>query len=966
MMNIEPQLLEQNGTVRLVSGHLSLLLNDPDLVWVVIDGQGELVATDVVDSHATGRRRFIRDISAGDFLFSIPAERSGDSHSAMVLSTESLRVLELPRERLEFAAQSLGSSAVEVIQAWATQVYPLLDPEPVPSSCERWVEGESRVISIGHRVAPPADREGWIRIARGKGLLAGKHHISFEDDVVLAPAGCWIEASEEMEFEVLDRTEVAVPAASSALLRLHRCIQEVRSVSRSREGDHNLERVKRRKIIEGKRSEQALSQLASVLNPQETQSIRGEDLFSVMKLVGAEKGIEILPIADSTDMESLSDPAEAITRASRIQQRRVVFRGKWWTRDVGPLVGYLEQDGRPVAILQDRRGHYLIYDPRDDSRTIVTESTSRLLEKDALVLIRSLDENEKSPFGLVKFCLHNKFADVTSFFFAAMLLTVMGMLIPQAMAIMLDTAIPDSNPRLLMELGAALIGVTIGMTLLRVFQAFVSIRLSVITDFDAQSAIWDRLLRLKVSFFSKYSTGDLLQRVSAAHAISQEFSGSTLLTLMTSFMALLNVVLLFYYNSTLAFVAIVIATLVAVVTMIGGVLIRRYAKKLMEQEGELLGFEVQLISAVSKLRVAGAERRAFALWMERVAKQLSLSNSVQRIVDGLGLFNMAIPTLSTLILFMLAIPLVTGQDPGQSPMTIGVFLAFNTALGIFLAGALTLSATVVGFLDTTVLAERMKPLMTAEMETVTASVDPGKLKGEVELSRIHFRYSPEGPKVLEDVTIHARPGEMIALTGTSGCGKSTLLRLMLGFESPESGEVRFDGQDVDSIDATAVRRQLGVVLQSGHLGAGSIFENITVGSVYSMEQAWEAAEEAGISDDIREMPMQMHTVISEGGSNLSGGQRQRILICRALIRRPKILFLDEATSALDNKAQKIVNDSLNRRRVTRIVIAHRLSSIRAADCIYVLDRGRVVEQGTYSELVAAEGTFAGLVARQAT
>jgi ATP-binding cassette subfamily C protein len=189
---------------------------------------------------------------------------------------------------------------------------------------------------------------------------------------------------------------------------------------------------------------------------------------------------------------------------------------------------------------------------------------------------------------------------------------------------------------------------------------------------------------------------------------------------------------------------------------------------------------------------------------------------------------------------------------------------------------------------------------------------------------------------------------------------------MLGFESPESGEVRFDGQDVDSIDATAVRRQLGVVLQSGHLGAGSIFENITVGSVYSMEQAWEAAEEAGIADDIREMPMQMHTVISEGGSNLSGGQRQRILICRALIRRPKILFLDEATSALDNKAQKIVNDSLNRRRVTRIVIAHRLSSIRAADCIYVLDRGRVVEQGNYTELVAAEGTFAGLVKRQTT
>jgi ATP-binding cassette subfamily C protein len=413
-------------------------------------------------------------------------------------------------------------------------------------------------------------------------------------------------------------------------------------------------------------------------------------------------------------------------------------------------------------------------------------------------------------------------------------------------------------------------------------------------------------------------------------------------------------------------VAIVIAILVAIGTMVGGALIRRYAKKLMEEEGELFGFDVQLISAVSKLRVSGAERRAFALWMERVARQLDLSNKVQRVVDGMTLFNQAIPMLSTLILFMLAIPLVTDQGPAGSALSIGIFLAFNTALGIFLGGALTLSSTIVGFLDTTVLAGRMQPLMEAEMETVSASVDPGKLKGEIELSRIHFRYSPDGPKVLEDVSIHAKPGELIALTGTSGCGKSTLLRLMLGFETPESGEVRFDGQEIDSIDATAVRRQLGVVLQSGHLGAGSIFENITIGSVHTLEEAWEAAQEAGIADDIRAMPMEMHTVVSEGGSNLSGGQRQRLLISRALIRRPKILFLDEAPSALDNRAQQIVNDSLNKRRVTRIVIAHRLSSIRAADCIYVLDRGRVVEQGNYKELVAAKGTFAGLVARQTT
>ena len=960
----EAQLLERDGTIQEISGHRSLLLNDPTMIWVVLDGEGEVVSTDVLDSHATGRRQFISNTKPGEILFSIQDEDSPINHAVMLLAQETLRVIELPKEHLEYVAESMKVSAVTAIQAWSSKIISLLDPGSVPSSCQRLKTGDNLVMSPGHQVEPISDTGLWVRLSQGRGTFVGTESVFEQDDLLLLPSGSWLEASEELQIATLDSTQVSIEGSLAALQRLNRWIQVKRELFRNQELSSNSERVYQRDLVEKKESERALSKLASVLNPQSTPIGQGDDLYSVMKLVGSEKGIEILPIADSTNLETLNDPAEAITRASRIQYRRVMLRGKWWKSDVGPLVGYLNEDGRPVAILQASKGRYLIYDPQDDSRTPVDANSAALLHQDAIVLIRSLDEKEKSPYGLVAFCLHKKLPDMVSFFVAAIFLTLLGMLLPQAMAIVLDNAIPNANSRLLIELGAALVAVSIGMTILNVFQSFVSIRLSVSTDFAAQAAIWDRLLRLRVSFFSKYSTGDLLQRVSAAHSISQELSGSTLLTLMTSFMALLNVGLLIYYNSQLALVAIAIALVVAIVTVIGGAIIRRHARKLMEEEGELFGFEVQLINAVSKLRVAGAERRAFALWMERVARQLNLSNKVQRTVDVLNLFNQAIPMLSTLILFMLAIPMVIGQGPAGTSLSIGIFLAFNAALGIFLGGALTLSSTIVGFLDTTVLANRMQPLLSAELETVSASVDPGQLKGDIELSRIHFRYSPEGPKILEDVSIHAKPGQCIALTGTSGCGKSTLLRLMLGFETPESGEVRFDGQDVNSIDTTAVRRQLGVVLQSGHIGAGSIYENITVGSVYSLEEAWEAAEEGGIADDIRSMPMQMHTVVSEGGTNLSGGQRQRLLICRALIRKPKIIFLDEATSALDNRSQKIVNDSLNRRQVTRIVIAHRLSSIRDSDCIYVLDQGRVIEQGTYGELANAGGTFATLLARQ--
>ncbi|MGE4620181.1 MAG: NHLP bacteriocin export ABC transporter permease/ATPase subunit [Planctomycetota bacterium] len=958
------QLLERDGTIRKVSGHRSLLLNDPEKIWVVSEGEGEVVSTDVHESHATGRRRFIAKIKSGDILFSIQGKDTSSNHAVMLLSQEILSVIELPRKHLEYLTSSLNITAAKAIQLWSARIVSLLDLGPVPNSCQQIRSGEDLVLSQEHQVGPIPDEGLWAKLGKGNCTFAGTDSILEPDQLHLLPSGSWIQASEELHIEAIDTTDVATETASASLQRLNLLIQSRRSVTRDQEIQSSSDRINKRDLIEQQNSKRAFSQLASVLNPQSTPIGQGEDLYSVMKLVGAQKGIEILPIADSTDLKTLNDPAEAITRASRIQHRRVMLRGKWWKGDVGPLVGYWNEDGRPVAILPTSKGRYSIYDPQNGSRTPVNDKSASLLHQDALVLIRSLDENEKNPYGLVAFCLHQKLPDMVSFFVAAIFLTVMGMLIPQAMAIVLDNAIPNSNSRLLIELGAALVGVSIGMTILSVFQAFVSIRLSVSTDFDAQSAIWDRLLRLRVSFFSKYSTGDLLQRVSAAHSISQELSGSTLLTLMTSFMALLNVVLLIYYNSQLAMVAVSIAIVVAIVTAIGGTIIRRHARKLMEEEGELFGFEVQLINAVSKLRVAGAERRAFSLWMERVARQLNLSNKVQRTVDFLTLFNQAIPMMSTLILFMLAIPMVSNQGAAGSELSIGIFLAFNTALGIFLGGALTLSSTIVGLLDSVVLADRMRPLLTAELETVSASVDPGQLNGEIELSRIHFRYSPDGPKILENVSIHAKPGHCIALTGTSGCGKSTLLRLMLGFETPESGEVRFDGQEIESIDATAVRRQLGVVLQSGHIGAGSIYENITVGSVYSLEEAWEAAEEGGIADDIRSMPMQMHTVVSEGGTNLSGGQRQRLLICRALIRKPKIIFLDEATSALDNRSQKIVNDSLNRRQVTRIVIAHRLSSIREADCIYVLDQGRVVEQGTFDELAQAGGTFTTLLARQ--
>jgi NHLM bacteriocin system ABC transporter ATP-binding protein len=425
----------------------------------------------------------------------------------------------------------------------------------------------------------------------------------------------------------------------------------------------------------------------------------------------------------------------------------------------------------------------------------------------------------------------------------------------------------------------------------------------------------------------------------------------------------MNFALLLWYSPTLTLVALVIAVLSAAVTIASGVVVLRCARQAMEIEGRFFGLMVQLVNGVAKLRVAAAEERAFSRWARDYSQLLQLELRqvrAQHVVQGI---NLAISTFGTVALFVIGATLIDAQ-PEARTLTIGTFLAFTVAYGAFIGAIVTISNTVTDVLTIAILAERARPILEAVPEVDQAKTDPGALRGGIELDRVVFQYRPDAPVILNGVSLRVEPGQFVALVGPSGCGKSTLLRLLLGFESAKSGTILYDGQDLAGLDVHAVRRQLGVVLQDGRVNAGSIFENITIGTQVTLADAWDAARAAGFADDVEAMPMGMHTIVSEGGTNLSGGQKQRLLIARALVLRPKILFLDEATSALDNRTQAIVSESLDGLAVTRVVIAHRLSTVRNADRIYVLDGGRVVEEGTFADLAASHGLFARLMSRQ--
>jgi NHLM bacteriocin system ABC transporter ATP-binding protein len=454
--------------------------------------------------------------------------------------------------------------------------------------------------------------------------------------------------------------------------------------------------------------------------------------------------------------------------------------------------------------------------------------------------------------------------------------------------------------------------------------------------------------------------GELAGRVLSVNAARAVLTGSAAVTVLAGVSSTLYFILLVYYNWRLALLALAIVVLSLV-------LVWSIAKKTADLQRENLAVQgkvnalvFQMIYGIPKLRVAAAESRLFAKWTSAFRVNAELNHQVRHHKDVMKVYNGQLSFLASLLLFAVAGYLVRNGHQ----LDTATFVAFNAAFGALFASLTQLSDTVVGIMGVAPIVERASPILETVPEVQASKPDPGALTGRIEAGHVTFAYKKDGPLVLDDVSISAMPGEYIAIVGPSGSGKSTIFRMLLGFEQPSSGVIYYDGQDLGSVDLSGVRSQTGVVLQNSRLIKGSVFDNIVGSAPLNAEDAWAAAAMSGLEDEIRDMPMGLHTVVAEGGSNLSGGQQQRLLIARALVRKPRILFFDEATSALDNRVQEQVSASLDRLNATRIVIAHRLSTIRNADRIYVVDKGKVIQCGSFHELAAEKGMFAALIARQ--
>lgn len=961
-------LFAEYGTSHYVEGNRPIVIADHDSLWYVASGQIDLFAVAIGQEKdgTRDKRRYLFSLEEGALLFGFDA-RAGRERTALLLTAPAgTRVDQLSRKQF--------------LQYWAEG---RLDARQLSRLVEQWVSGWSAALSMRH--APSEFRlleqshcqeleaghiwrsleTLWVKLLSDSSELYWSSELPVPQGqaayVPLTSSG-WLETRQAAAVEVRDTPGwLEEDRGLEGLYFFHQVIADRLADLFAKERAQEHERFLRRTEHDHSLMDHAIKRLLAVTGEEELRSAAfqsADPLYRACRAVGDYAGMAIRPATRQLKLHSTRAPIQELAQASGVRTRRVILKGEWWREDHGPLVAFTELTAEPVALIPTSPSSYSWENTASGERGAVDAQNAAGLSPTAYMLYRTLPARALGVKDIVKFSMHRTTRrDLAVLLLTGALAGVLGILLPAATGMLVDTIIPESFRGPLVQMGFILLAAVLSAALFRLGGAMAAQRMEGRVEHAVQAAIWDRLLQLPVSFFRHYTAGDLASRAGSINVIRQLLSGAAIGSLLTGVFSTFQYGLLFYYDSGLALIAGGLVLVAMSFTVAIGLLQVRYQRKLLDLQGRISGTVLQLLNGVSKFRMAAAERRAFFLWARAFAEQKRLSFRARMLENYAGVFQSFFPLAASMVLFYLAASQQSGLSAGQ-------FIAFFAAFTSFLASMLAMASTLLSVVHIVPLYERAKPILKALPEFHEQLEDPGTVSGAVEIRHLQFSYGQEQPLVLQDVTLHIKAGQYVAFVGASGCGKSTLMRLLLGFEQPLGGSVFYDGQDLRSLDVHLLRSQFGVVLQNSKLMSGDIYSNIVGSSELTLEEAWEAAAMAGLDDDVRSMPMAMHTVISEGGGSLSGGQRQRLMIARAIARRPKILFFDEATSALDNRTQRIVSESLAKLQATRIVIAHRLSTITQADQIYVMDKGRIVQAGTYEQLLRQPGLFAELASRQ--
>jgi ATP-binding cassette subfamily C protein len=700
-------------------------------------------------------------------------------------------------------------------------------------------------------------------------------------------------------------------------------------------------------------------------------SFRATTLEAALGLLEGVLGVKFPPAPASDD----TDAVETASHAAGLRSRRVILDTQWWKTAGMPMIGRLaerrreprDRETRPtgwVALVPHPFQGYSLraVDPANGAvvQWRVNREIAARLAPHAFTFHRRFPGTVLDTRAILRFVLAHAGRDIAFLVAAGFAAALIGLLMPLATGWLIDEAIPSGATQTVLAVIAGLAVAGVSLIALDVLRTFAILRFETRVGVAMQAAIVDRVIGSPAQFFRAFSSGDLALRMGSVNTVQRTITGSTIGAFVTSLFLLANIVLMLYYSPALTAAAMAIVALVVGVSTVLGLARLELGPRIEALDGQLGALTYELFAGISKLRASAAEPRAFERWYTRYDDFRKVSRRSARLENWETVALSLLQPGATILVLWLAWRLSS-----QAVMSTGDFVAFHAAMFGLLGGVHVLVATALDLVNLRPVWDRARPILATPPEDAAGAGERHDPSGAIQLQGVSFAY-PAGPEVLHGIDLSIRPGEFVAIVGASGSGKSTLLRLLLGFENPAKGAVRYDGKDLSTLDKRHLRGRLGTVLQSGKLWAGDLYTNIIGAANLSVEQAWEAARRAGLARDIDSMPMGMYTLVGEGLSTLSGGQRQRLLIARALVGAPKILLLDEATSALDNLSQATVLEGLAQLEATRIVIAHRLNTVRGADRIVVLEEGRIAQEGTFGKLAAEPGPFAALLARQKT
>ena len=663
------------------------------------------------------------------------------------------------------------------------------------------------------------------------------------------------------------------------------------------------------------------------------------------------------PVELPENIKTVEEQLDYCLRPYGLMRRKVELTEGWYKNAYGPFLAFTKEDSLPVTLLPGTFSRYTFHHPKTGNREILNAKNAALFETEAVCFYRPLPQKKLGIPDLLLFmknCV--SLSDIGLIAAATLAVTMVGMIMPQITKALTGPVLSSGRSGALIGVAICMICVSFSSQLISSVKNMMLSRVETKTSLGVQASMMMRLLSLPASFFRQYSPGELKNRSMSVNLLCSLLMSMILSTGLTSITSLLYIGQIFQYAPTLVVPALIIVAVTVVFSIVTTLTQVRINRKQMDITAKESGLSYSLISGVQKIKLSGAEKRVFAKWLDLYAESTRLIYNPPLFIKINSVVSMAISLISTIVLYYLAVQSNIGQSS---------YFAFTASYGMLMGAFMSLSDIALSAAQIQPILEMAEPFLKTEPETADNKEIITQISGSIELDHVSFRYSEDTPYVIEDLSLKIRPGEYVAIVGRTGCGKSTLVRLLLGFEKPEKGAVYYDSRDIDHIDLPSLRRRIGTVTQDAGLFQGDIYSNIAITAPHlTLNDAWEAAEMAGIADDIRSMPMGMNTIIAEGQGGISGGQRQRIMIARAIAPKPKLLIFDEATSALDNKTQKQISEALDALDCTRIVIAHRLSTIRHCDRILVLEGGCILEDGSYDELIEKGGFFAELVERQ--